>query len=122
MRIQRFKLFFIILLNLGFFNNLKSQHTISNTNNDVSYYKGLELFGKEKYGAAQIEFQKVMSLYADSHSEIAKDAEYYNALCAVKLFNDDAEYLMYRYINRYPESQNISKAYLHMIRRTGEQP
>jgi TolA-binding protein len=114
MRILRSKLFFIILLIPGFLSSLKSQHTISNTNDDVPYFKGLELFSKEKYGAAQLEFQKVMDLYADSHSEIAKDAEYYNALCAIKLFNDDAEYLMYRYVSRYPESQNISRAYFEL--------
>jgi tetratricopeptide (TPR) repeat protein len=114
MRILRTPLFLVIILIFCYFNGLKAQHTISDTYVDVSYYKGLALFGKEKYGAAQLEFQKVMESYAGSHSEIAQDAEYYNALCAVKLFNDDAEYLMYRYINRYPESQNISMAYFEL--------
>jgi tetratricopeptide (TPR) repeat protein len=114
MRKLRSRFFLIIILNLGLSGSLKSQHTISDTHDDVSYYKGRELFGKEKYGAAQMEFQKIIDFYAGRHSEIAREAEYYNALCALNLFNDDAEYLMYRYINRYPESQNISRAYFEL--------
>jgi len=114
MRRLRLPLWLFLFLNLGFINNLKSQHTVSDTYIDAPYFKGLELFSKEKYGAAQMEFQKVMDNYTGNYSEIAKDAEYYNALCAVKLFNDDAEYLMYSYINRYPESQNISRAYFEL--------
>jgi tetratricopeptide (TPR) repeat protein len=93
---------------------MNAQKTISDTHQDLDFYKGMNLFSKQKYGAAQLQFQNVMERYAGRHSEIAKSAEYYNALCAVRLFNDDAEYLMYKYINQYPESQKISEAYFEL--------
>src|SRR4030042_403951 len=114
MRILHFPVFLIVILSFYCLNDLNAQHTISNTHSDVDYFNGMDLFGKEKYGAAQLEFRKVMENYAGSYSEIAKNAEFYNALCAMKLFNDDAEYLMYRSINQYPESQNISMAYFEL--------
>jgi len=114
MRILHFPVFLIVILSFYCLNDINAQHTISNTHSDVDYFNGMDLFGKEKYGAAQLEFRKVMENYAGSYSEIAKNAEFYNALCAMKLFNDDAEYLMYRYINQYPESQNISMAYFEL--------
>ena len=110
MRILRYPAFLFISLIFCSLNDLDAQRTISDTHNDFEYFKGMNLFSKEKYGAAQQQFQRVMERYAGSHSEIAKNAEYYNALCAVRLFNDDAEYLMYRYISQYPESQKISEA------------
>jgi tetratricopeptide (TPR) repeat protein len=114
MKMLRYLLFLIVILSFYCLGDLNAQHTIANTHNDVCYYNGMDLYKKEKYGAAQMEFRKVMDSYAGSHSEIAKNAEFYNALCAIKLFNDDAEYLMYRFINLYPESQRISMAYFEL--------
>jgi len=110
MRILSFPVFLLIILSFCFLNDLNAQKTISDTYSDLDYFKGMNLFNKEKYGAAQQQFKRVIERYAGSHSEIAKNAEYYNALCAVRLFNDDAEYLMYHYINQYPESQKLSEA------------
>ena len=114
MKMLRYLLFLIVILSFYCLSDLNAQHTIANTHNDVCYYKGMDLFNKEKYGAAQMEFRKVIDNYTGSHSEIAKNAEFYNALCAIRLFNNDAEYLMYRFINRYPESQRISMAYFEL--------
>ena len=114
MRILRFPVFLWIMLSFCGLNDMNAQKTISDTHQDLDFYKGMNLYSKQKYGAAQLQFQNVMEKYAGSHSEIAKTAAYYNALCAVRLFNDDAEYLMYKYINQYPESQKINEAYFEL--------
>ena len=109
---SKFKLFtFIFIFSFcSYLNDLSAQRTLFDIHPDHEYIRGLELFSKEKYGAAQEQFTRVMEKYGDNYSEIAGDAEFYNALCAVELYNDDAEYLLYRFINRHPESSKINLA------------
>jgi TolA-binding protein len=106
--------FILVIIVFCHLNNLFAQRTAYNIYADHEYFRGLELFSNEKYGAAQEQFARVIAKYGDDHSEIARNAEYYNALCAVKLFNDDAEYLLYRFISRYPESPKINHAYFEL--------
>lgn len=114
MRILKLLGFTIILTFFSCLNNLSAQRTLFDINTDHEYYKGLELFGKEKYGAAQEKFARVIAMYGDNHSEIAGNAEFYHTLCAVNLYNDDAEYLLYRFISRYPESPRKNTAYFEL--------
>ena len=44
------------------------------------------------------------------------DAEYYSALCAIELFNKDAEYKTVNFINNNPESSRQKYSYYHMGR------
>lgn len=114
MRILKLTALTMILAFLSCLNNLSAQRTLYYSNQDHEYYLGIELFGKEKFGAAQEQFSRVMDMYGSDHSEIAKNAEFYHALCAVKQYNDDAEYLLYRFISRYPESPRINNAYFEL--------
>ena len=114
MRLLKLTAFTIILAYFSCLNNLSAQRTLFYTNPDQDYYLGLELFSKEKYGAAMDHFTRVMDMYGGNYSEIAKNAEFYHALCAVKLYNNNAEYLLLRFIGRYPESPRINHAYLEL--------
>ncbi len=93
---------------------LWAQETTISTSIDKTYKKGLELFDKEKYGAAQKHFQEVIAVYGDKETEFRANAEYYNAICAIELFNSDAEHLISTFISRYPESSKVNAAYFEM--------
>ena len=75
-----------------------AQQSSYHTHEDRYYRKAMELFKKENYGAAQDFFQKAYDYYGGRSSVLKSKAQYYSALCAVKLFNEDAEYLTYLFI------------------------
>lgn len=80
----------------------------------ADYTLAKELFSKEKYGASQALFSKIISKTSDSKNEIRKQAEYYVAVCAAELFNDDAEYLLTKFIAEHPESAQNQQAKFHL--------
>ena len=49
-----------------------------------------ELFDMAKYGAAQYEMDRVRDRIRDQQDPIRTEAEFYSAICAVRLFHDDA--------------------------------
>lgn len=90
------------------------QQTSVYTDNDLNYKKGLDLFSKEKYASAQKYFQKSSAAHKEEHSEVKINSDYYVALCAVQLFNKDAEDLLVSFIQKYPESPKVHLAYFHL--------
>jgi TolA-binding protein len=74
----------------------------------TTYRLGTELFEKEKYGAAQECFAAVIQLVENPFSPIRVDAEYYDALCALELYNRDAAYKMERFASSHPTSSHIN--------------
>ncbi len=77
---------------------------------DNGYLKGLELYEKKKYGAARHTFEQYLAQGPETRSEIRSEASYYRAMSAVELHNDDAEFLVYSFINTYPESPHVNDA------------
>jgi TolA-binding protein len=112
--IRRWQYVILSALTLFFLSPSFGQRSISFDQADKYYQSGLELFDKEKYGAAQEMFRQAMASYGDQESEVRSDAEYYAALCAIKLFNDDAEYLTTRYLLNNPESPKVNNIRLQM--------
>lgn len=94
--------------------NSYSQKTIFNSDPDKEYKTGLELFEKQKYGVAQKHFLNAIELYGDRKVEFKANSEYYSALCAIELFNLDAEYKISRFIAEHPENSKVNAAYFHM--------
>lgn len=83
-----------------------AQRTTIYVNEDEAYKNGVDLYNKEKYVAAQKEFRTIISKQA-AHSEIRVNAEYYNALCAIELFNGDAEFLISSFVTNHSESPKV---------------
>ncbi len=77
---------------------------------DQDYFEGLQLYEKEKYGAARNQFEKYLINHPGSRSEITSEAAFYMAMSSVELRNDDAEYLVHRFISTYPESPHVNEA------------
>jgi len=106
----------IIAINLILFSqmSLYAQETMVFTNPDKAYKTGLNLFEKEKYGVAQKHFRNAIDSYGDAQSEFKANARYYEALCAMELFNQDAEYLISTFIAEHPENSKVNMARFHM--------
>jgi TolA-binding protein len=91
-----------------------SQKSMIYTDPDLEYKTGLELFEKQKFGVAQKHFQNAIESYGGLNVEFKANAEYYTALCAIELFNKDAEYLISKFIAEHPENSKVNAAYFHM--------
>jgi TolA-binding protein len=91
-----------------------AQKSMIFTDPDLEYKTGLELFEKQKYGVAQEHFQNAINSYKESNVEFKANAEFYSALCALELYNEDAEYMISRFIVERPENSKVNAAYFHM--------
>ena len=74
----------------------------------------MQLYENQKYGAAQHFFDKVVETHKDPNSLARVDAEYYSAICAIELFNKDAELLLKQFIEKHPESPHKRTAYFNL--------
>jgi TolA-binding protein len=110
------KLFFIISLIIfgQGIQTITAQETQVYTTNMKWYNEGLELFQKEKYSAALRAFEKTRDAIDDQNSEVYVNATYYKALCALNLFNKDAEYQLKEFVENYPESPKVKDAYFQL--------
>ncbi len=112
-QIRAYSAAIFILLLLIFTSPLIAQRTTIYTDKDADFKLGMELFAKEKFGAAQKVFQKVIESNRPQTEERV-DAEYFSAICALELFNDDAEFLLSQFVKMHPESKHIKSAYFNM--------
>ena len=95
---------------------LFGQKTLLQEHANQDFKLGLELFQKEKFGAAQDKFKQVLNnpQYLNNLEKV--DAEYYHALCAIRLFNKDGELLLKQFITNNPQSPKVQYAYYHLGR------
>ncbi|GAB4286798.1 MAG: tetratricopeptide repeat protein [Marinilabiliales bacterium] len=104
----------VILFLLLFYSYSFSQNTLIYNSALSDYKKGLELFNKEKYSSAQKVFDDILKENGNNLSDITTDAQYFSAICAVELFNKDAEYLLSKFIAEHPESPRLQYAKFKM--------
>ena len=93
-----------------------AQKTTIYVHEDAEFKTGIELYQKEKYGAAQKSFMKVIESHPDTKSLVRIDAEYYNAICAIELFNKDGELYLKQFVKDHPESPKVKSAYMYLGR------
>jgi TolA-binding protein len=89
---------------------IQAQKSLIHKLPDEDYEKAMELFEKQKYSAANHYFNKVMNNPATEHTSFRANAEYYSALCALELFNPDAEFLLTSFITTNPENNKVNEA------------
>ena len=115
--LRPFKLSFLFLLLFSF--QTQAQLTSWFTLNQ-NYKTGIELLDKKKYAAASEQFSRVGNLqilpssiqqYGKDISLLKENAEYYRALCALELGNQDAESLFLKFIADYPVNANTKMAF-----------
>jgi len=86
------------------------QKSAAYTYADEHLFGGIALFEKEKYSAARREFEKVLEVTDGEASHVRGQAMYYIAMSAIRLYNMDAEYQVFRFISENPESPQVNDA------------
>ncbi|MCE3279446.1 MAG: hypothetical protein K0S44_1637 [Bacteroidetes bacterium] len=110
-KLKGFVFIFISFLSLV---NAIAQQTVIYTHEDAEYRTAIELYQKEKFGAAQKSFTNVIASHPDPNSLVRIDAEYYNAICAIELFNKDGELYLKQFVKDHPESPKVKAAYFYL--------
>lgn len=114
MAISRRIVFLVVLLVMGTLTF--AQQTASYSHPDKLFDRAMNLFTKEKYAAAQKQFEQSAKAYAGENTQKLALAEFYKALCSVRLFNNDAEYLITTFINTFPENQRVNQAFFELAK------
>src|SRR5688572_7932431 len=104
----------VFFISLSGMNSVLAQKTTIYVHEDAEFKTGIELFQKEKYGAAQKSFRKYIASNSNPSSLLRIDAEYYNAICAIELFNKDGELYLKQFIKDHPESPKVKTAYFYL--------
>lgn len=113
MRTKKNLLSIFILFGL-FGQALLAQQTAYFFDSDKDLKEGIELFYKEKYGAAQDRFVRFLDRTSGQEATARVDAQYYEALCALRLNHQNAETKIQNFINDFPESTKANAAAFEM--------
>jgi len=95
---------------------VSAQPLTTNYSPHFQFQEALNLFEKEKYPHAQAVFITFYNEYQQKLPTLSADAEYYAAVCAVRLFNDDAEYRIRKFIENHPENYFVKAALFEITR------
>ncbi|MFN5184014.1 MAG: tetratricopeptide repeat protein [Bacteroidota bacterium] len=92
-----------------------AQKTLTYLDHEHEYQKGLELFDKKLYNAAQESFNRYLSLEKRKTNSLNRiDAEFFAAACALELFHKDGEWRFKQFIKNHPGSNRIKWAYFYL--------
>ena len=80
------------------------------------YQTAVDLFNKEKYGSAQQYFKYVYESTDDKQHDLRTNSLFYQGVCAAKLDNQDAGYLLQTFIDRYPVHTSVPEARFYLGR------
>lgn len=93
---------------------LSAQRTQYCIDSERSFKEGIDLFQKQKFGAAQLRFEEFLKSDHPKTDYALSTATYYYAASAVELFHDNAEYLMLSFIQKFPHSNKVVQAYFQL--------
>lgn len=101
-------LFFTILSGTAF-----SQQSEIDINLTADYNHAVKLFNSKAYAAAQKSFAEI-SDNSDDRMRIKADADYYDAMCAIRLNQTDADKKVIDFVENHPNSNKKNKAYFNV--------
>jgi len=93
---------------------LHAQQSLKYEKSNHLYEQAMDLYQKQKYGSAYRAFDKLTIELSDNQHETYVNAYYYKALCAMNLFNRDADYLLRQFVTDHPESPRVKNAYFQL--------
>ena len=79
----------------------------------VEYNHALQLYQNKDYNAAQTIFERIKNQFDDS-SELKARSYYYEAFCAIRLGQVDADELMKDFFEKYPTSTKRNNAFFEV--------
>jgi len=103
---------FLLVISVFLFASSPAQTTIDRESDLVVFNQALNLFENKNYGAARDRFEKFIQL--NPTEEMMADARYYQAYCAMELFNEDAEYLLENFVAEYPTNAKSGMAFFEL--------
>ena len=108
----------LLLLTTGFLavQTAFSQRTENFKSPQYEYQTAVDLFNKEKYGSAQQYFKYVYESTEDKQHDLKTNSLFYQGVCAAKLDNQDAGYLLQTFIDRYPVHTSVPEARFYLGR------
>ena len=80
------------------------QAAASSGNPESHYDRGVSLYEKQRYAAAQAEFEKAARETGQGDAAFLEKTSCYRALCASQMRQTDAEELLGRFLDDYPYS------------------
>lgn len=97
---NRFLIVLMVCIHFFSFNQTSEKYNSDYEN----FYRAEELFQKEQYAAARIEFRNFITGYNKPNDPMVIKAYYYEGVSALELFNNDAVSLLESFNRNYPES------------------
>lgn len=78
--------------------------------------QAMELFDKAQYGAARAGFDRIVQQTRDPYAGNRVEAEFWSALCAVRLYHGDASHRLLDFIAAHPENFHVPAVRLELFR------
>ncbi len=104
--------YFILTLCCFLCVNIWSQETEIQTNIDAKYHRAVTLYNNKAYSGAQRIFKEVST--TTSKKNVETDADFYDAMCAIKLNQTDANTKVLDFVKKHPYSSKKEKAFLNV--------
>ena len=90
-----------------------AQQSIVNVNAEANFNNALKLYNNKAYAAAQKTFA-IVEISASPKSNLMADANYYNAMCGIKLNQTNADKKVLAFVENYPASNKKNKAFFNV--------
>lgn len=115
MKILKSSLLTIVFLT-GFLTWTTAQRTENFKTPQYEFKTAMDLFSNEKFGSAQQYFKQVYEKTTDMQQDLHTNSYFYMGVCAEKLDNPDAAYLLQGFIDRYPVHSYVPEARYYLGR------
>jgi TolA-binding protein len=103
-------LFFLLIFIESF--TVSAQKSTIYTHDLKDFNKAVSLFRDSQFASAQIIFEKVKA--GTASDELKSDCAYYDASCAIRLNQANADVLMEEFVSDYPTSVKSNKAFIEV--------
>lgn len=113
MRFICYKKSYYLLFLIAFSTTIMAQESAINLDITAEYYSAIKLYNNKAYGVAQLLFNKV-SKNTESYQNIKADSDYYDAMCAIKLTQNNANDKVIAFVNKYPYHNKKEKAFFEV--------
>ncbi|WBX71822.1 tetratricopeptide repeat protein [Tenacibaculum retecalamus] len=102
-----------MLFLIVFSTTIIAQESAINSEITSDYHKAIKLYNNKAYAAAQELFVEVSQKSGD-HKNSKADADYYDAMCAIKLIQDNGNDKVLAFVENHPYSNKKEKAFLNV--------
>ncbi|MAD96565.1 MAG: hypothetical protein CMB99_04475 [Flavobacteriaceae bacterium] len=111
--VKTVRILFSFLFLLATTDGLLGQQSNSPNNLNNQFDAALKLYNNKAYAAAQLAFLDIANT-AEEKTTVQADASYYDAMCAVKLNQTDADNKVLQFVEAYPNSNKKNIAFFNV--------